>query len=141
MRIFLRCFQPALYSLNQANPAERLGLSCPIRVTIATAVFEVRVQLIGMSFDNPSRRASPWTTLKLTVKTKSLRFVCFCQSVSARQQVPAIQSHAHTCDFPVLAIRRRGGKSFGDANERNAQRGAVCQPVYRRCGEMVRTTQ
>jgi hypothetical protein len=28
-----------------------------------------------MSFDNPSRKASPWTTLKRTVKTKSLRFV------------------------------------------------------------------
>ena len=41
-----------------------------------------------MSFDNPSRKASPWTTLKRTVKTKSLRFVRFCQSVSARQQTP-----------------------------------------------------
>jgi len=30
-----------------------------------------------MSFDNPSRKASPWTTLKRTVKTKSLRLVRF----------------------------------------------------------------
>ncbi len=30
-----------------------------------------------MSFDNPSRMASPWTTLKRTVKTKSLRLVRF----------------------------------------------------------------
>jgi hypothetical protein len=28
-----------------------------------------------MSFDNPSREANPWATLKRTVKTKSLRFV------------------------------------------------------------------
>jgi hypothetical protein len=41
-----------------------------------------------MSFDNPSRKANPWTTLKRTVKTKSLRLVRFCQSVSARQQAP-----------------------------------------------------
>ena len=43
-----------------------------------------------MSFDNPSRKASPWTTLKRTVKTKSLRLVRFCQSVSARQQTPPV---------------------------------------------------
>ena len=30
---------------------------------------------LGMSFDNPSRKASPWTTLKRTAKAKSLRFV------------------------------------------------------------------
>ena len=38
-----------------------------------------------MSFDNPSREANPWATLKRTVKTKSLRFVCLVQSVSAQQ--------------------------------------------------------
>jgi hypothetical protein len=41
-----------------------------------------------MSFDNPSRKANPWGMLKRTVKTKSLRFVRFCQSVSARQPKP-----------------------------------------------------
>jgi len=30
---------------------------------------------LGMSCDNPSRGANPWTTLKRTAKTKSLRFV------------------------------------------------------------------
>jgi hypothetical protein len=38
-----------------------------------------------MSFDNPSREANPWATLKRTDKTKSLRFVRFCQPVSAQQ--------------------------------------------------------
>jgi hypothetical protein len=30
---------------------------------------------LGMSCDNPSRGADPWTTLKQPAKTKSLRFV------------------------------------------------------------------
>ncbi len=30
---------------------------------------------LGMPCDNPSRGANPWTTLKRTAKTKSLRFV------------------------------------------------------------------
>ena len=38
-----------------------------------------------MSFDNPSREANPRATLKRTDKTKSLRFVCLVQSVSAQQ--------------------------------------------------------
>ncbi len=58
-----------------------------------------------MSFDNPSRKASPWTTLKRTVKTKSLRLVRFCQSVSALQPNPSFV-RSLTCDIPVLAIRR-----------------------------------
>ena len=41
---------------------------------------------LGMSFDNPSRGANPWTTLKRTAKAKSLRFVRLCQSVSAQQK-------------------------------------------------------
>ena len=41
-----------------------------------------------MSFDNPSREANPRATLKRTDKTKSLRFVCLVQSVSAQQPNP-----------------------------------------------------
>ena len=62
------------------------GLSCPIRVTIAIATPPLGLNSLGMPFDNPSRGANPWTTLKRTAKTKSLRFVRLCQSVSAQQK-------------------------------------------------------
>jgi hypothetical protein len=53
-----------------------------------------------MSFDNPSRKASPRTTLKRTVKTKSLRLVRFCQSVSARQQTPSFNRELTLATYP-----------------------------------------
>ena len=56
---------------------------------------------LGMSCDNPSREANPWTTLKRTAKTKSLRFVRFCQPVSAQQKgsVSCLDGHE---SFAVL---------------------------------------
>jgi hypothetical protein len=56
---------------------------------------------LGMSCDNPSRVGNPWTTLKRTDKTKSLRFVRFCQPVSAQQKssVSCLDGHE---SFAVL---------------------------------------
>ncbi|MFZ2392215.1 hypothetical protein, partial [Rhodoferax sp.] len=59
-----------------------------------------------MSFDNPSREANPWTTLKRTVKTKSLRFVRLCQSVSAQQKGSVSCPNGHA-SFAILVNSKK----------------------------------
>jgi len=81
------------------------GLVCRNRgavhtqVTIAIATPQSGLDSLGMSFDNPSRRANPWATLKRTVKTKSLRFVCQFVSAPQKNLISCPNGHANVAIF------------------------------------------
>jgi len=59
-----------------------------------------------MSFDNPSREASPWATLKRTVKTKSRRFVRFVSTFQPNSPTghPARASPFATHPYGLSAV-------------------------------------
>ena len=61
---------------------------------------------LGMSFDNPSREASPWATLKRTVKTKSRRFVRFVSTFQPNSPTghPARASPFATHPYGLSAV-------------------------------------